>query len=51
MIVTGRYSGAYKATGRKIDAQFAHFWTLADGEVTRFQQYTDTLQSAQVAKA
>ena len=51
IIVTGRYSGAYKATGKKIDAQFAHFWTLADGKVTRFQQYTDTLQAAQAAKA
>ena len=51
VIVTGRYSGAYKATGKKIDAQFAHFWTLADGKVTRFQQYTDTLQAAQAAKA
>jgi len=51
IIVTGRYSGAYKATGKKIDAQFAHFWTLAGGKVTRFQQYTDTLQAAQAAKA
>jgi uncharacterized protein len=51
VIVTGRYSGAYKATGKKIDAQFAHFWTLADGKVARFQQYTDTLQSGQVAGA
>jgi ketosteroid isomerase-like protein len=51
VIVTGRYSGAYKATGKKIDAQFAHFWTLAGGKVTRFQQYADTLQAAQVATA
>jgi ketosteroid isomerase-like protein len=51
IIVTGRYSGVYKATGKKLDAQVAHFWTLADGKVTRFRQYTDTLQAAQVAKA
>ncbi len=51
VIVTGRYSGAHKGTGKKIDAQFAHFWKLADGKVTHFQQYTDTLQAAQVAKA
>jgi len=27
----GRYSGAYKATGKKLDAQFAHFgrWLTA----------------------
>ncbi len=51
VIVTGRYTAAYKATGKKIDAQFAHFWTLADGKVTRFQQYADTLQTAQAVKA
>jgi ketosteroid isomerase-like protein len=46
VIVTGRYTGAYKATGKSIDAQFAHFWTLTDGKVSRFQQYADTLQVA-----
>jgi hypothetical protein len=50
VIVTGRYTGSYKATGRSIDAQFAHFWTLQDGKVARFQQYADTLQAAQVAQ-
>jgi ketosteroid isomerase-like protein len=51
IIVTGRYSGVYKATGKKLDAQLVHFWTLADGKVTCFRQHTDTLQAAQVAKA
>ena len=50
VVVTGRYAGAYKATGKSIDAQFAHFWTLADGKVARFQQYTDTLQVAQAVQ-
>ena len=27
-----------------IDAQVAHFWTLKDGKITRFQQYADTDQ-------
>jgi uncharacterized protein len=51
IVVTGRYSGVYKATGKKLDAQLVHFWTLDDGKVTCFRQYTDTLQAAQVAKA
>jgi ketosteroid isomerase-like protein len=42
--VEGRYTGEYKATGKAIDAQFCHIWTLADGKVTKFQQYTDTGQ-------
>jgi ketosteroid isomerase-like protein len=50
VIVTGRYTGAYKATGRSIDAQFAHVWTLANGKVARFQQYTDTLQVARAVQ-
>ena len=48
VIATGRYTGAYKATGKKLNAQFAHFWTIKDGKLTHFQQYTDTLQSSQV---
>ena len=48
VIATGHYSGTYKATGKPIHAQFAHFWTVKDGKATSFQQYTDTLQSSQV---
>jgi ketosteroid isomerase-like protein len=51
VIVTGRYTGVYHATGKSLNAQFAHFWTVKDGKATHFQQYTDTLQSSQVAKA
>jgi ketosteroid isomerase-like protein len=40
--VEGRYTGKYHGTGRSIDAQFCHIWTLQDGKITRFQQYTDT---------
>jgi uncharacterized protein len=48
VVSRGRYDAAYKKTGGKISAQFAHFWKLRDGKVLTFQQYTDTLQ---VAKA
>jgi hypothetical protein len=44
IVVEGRYRGLMKATGRRIDAQFAHVWELRDGKVVRFQQYTDTRQ-------
>lgn len=47
--VEGRYRGTMKATGRPIDAQFAHVWELRDGKVVRFQQYTDTNQWTQAA--
>ena len=45
-IVVGRghYSGAYNKTGKQVRAQFAHVFTLRDGKVIKFQQYTDTAQ-------
>jgi ketosteroid isomerase-like protein len=42
--VEGRYTGEYKATGKAVDAQFCHIWTLADGKITKFQQYANTAQ-------
>jgi ketosteroid isomerase-like protein len=46
IVVLGIYSGAHKSTGRQVRAQFAHVWSLRDGRVVRFQQYTDTKQFA-----
>jgi ketosteroid isomerase-like protein len=43
-ITEGRYTGTYKATGRQVDAQFAHVWTITSGKISGFQQYTDTAQ-------
>jgi ketosteroid isomerase-like protein len=42
VIVEGRYTGAFKATGNSMDTQFCHIWDVKDGKVTRFQQYVDT---------
>ena len=50
VVVPGRYTGKHKATGKSIDAQFAHVWSLENGKVARFQQYTDTLQVAQAVR-
>ena len=46
--VLGRYSGTYTATGRPLDAQFVHVWTVRNGKVIAFQQYADTAQFARV---
>lgn len=48
VVVEGRYSGTYKATGRHLDAQMAHIWRLRDGKVTSFQQYVDTVHLQEV---
>lgn len=42
VVVEGRYSGTYKATGAELDAQFCHVFTFENDKVTSFQQYTDT---------
>jgi ketosteroid isomerase-like protein len=42
VVALGDYSGTYKATGKTFSAPFAHVWTLSEGKITRFQQYTDT---------
>ncbi len=39
----GTYSGKYLETGKSVRVPFAHAWTLRDGKVIRFVQYTDTL--------
>lgn len=48
VVALGRYLGKYKATGRTQNTQLVHVWRLAEGKVTRFQQFADTLQVARV---
>ena len=42
VVALGDYGGTYKATGKSFTAPFAHVWTVHDGKIVRFQQYTDT---------
>jgi hypothetical protein len=50
VVVEGRYQGRMKATGKPVDAQFAHVFEFRNGKIIRFQQYTDTKQWAQAAQ-
>lgn len=43
IIASGRYSGVNKATGKTMNPQLVHIWTLADGKIVKFQQHVDTL--------
>ena len=43
VVVLGKYSGKYKATGKSFEANFAHVWKMQDGKAIRFTQYVDTL--------
>lgn len=51
VVVDARYTGTFKQTGRKLDAQVCHVWKLRDGMVTSFQQYVDTAQLQDVQAA
>ena len=42
VVVFGRYKETWKATGETIDIPFVHSWTVEDGKLVAFQQYTDT---------
>lgn len=42
VVVFGRYTGTYKATGIAMDVPFVHAYTVQDGLITAFQQYTNT---------
>jgi uncharacterized protein len=48
VIVEGRYRAHAAAISDLLDAQVCHVWTVRDGTLARFQQYTDTWQFAQV---
>ncbi len=50
VLATGRYQAKNKNTGKEINAQVAHVWTLKSGKVVIFQQYTDTKQVAEAVK-
>jgi uncharacterized protein len=43
IVVLGKYSGTYKATGKSFKADFAHVWKIRAGKAVRFVQYVDTL--------
>lgn len=51
VIVECRYTGTFKGTGKPIDAQVCHVWTVKDGKVTKFQQYVDTAKLRDVMGA
>jgi hypothetical protein len=48
VVMIGRYRGKGVETGRLLDAQVVHVWTVRDGKVARFEQFVDTRQLADV---
>jgi ketosteroid isomerase-like protein len=50
VIALVHYEGRNKATGREFTAESAMLWTLGNGRVLRFQEYTDTEALAEAAR-
>ncbi len=46
VLATLRYDAKLKENSKSYNAQAAHLWTLKDGKITAFQQYTDTKKLA-----
>jgi len=42
VVALGRYDATARATGKHLDAAFAHVWELEDGKLKRYYHYTDT---------
>jgi ketosteroid isomerase-like protein len=47
----GWYEGAYRETGRSFRARFAHWWKLADGKITSFEQVVDSVKTNEATLA
>jgi uncharacterized protein len=41
IVVLGRFRGRGKNTGKELNANTVHIWTLRDGKIVRFQAYHD----------
>lgn len=50
VLATLRYDAKNKETGKAYNAQVAHFWSLEEGKIVKFQQYADTKKLADAEK-
>ncbi|MBM3904948.1 MAG: nuclear transport factor 2 family protein [Thaumarchaeota archaeon] len=49
VIVLGTYKITSKS-GKKFDAPFVHIYTIQDGKIVKFRQYSDTVEIQNAAK-
>ena len=46
VVSLGHYRWRVKTTGREFSSDFAHVFTVRDGKIVNFQEYTDTASAA-----
>ena len=47
VIMLGSYGATVNATGKRFDLPLVHVWTIQDGKVKRFVNFTDTTKVAE----
>ena len=47
VVVLGHFQGRGKASGKTLDALYAHGWTLRNGKAVHFRAYADTAKVLQ----
>ncbi len=50
VVSLGRFIAVHGATGKRTEAGYAHVWTVKDGRIARFRQFTDTLSIAEASR-
>jgi ketosteroid isomerase-like protein len=50
VVALGRYQGRVRATGKFVDARFAHVWRVEGSQLRGFEQLTDTSQFANAVR-
>jgi ketosteroid isomerase-like protein len=50
VVSLGRFTGVHGASGKAVDAAYAHVWDVAGGRIQRFRQYIDTLAIAEARR-
>ena len=51
VVMTGRYAGTHKGTGRAMTPWVAHFWTFENGKAVQFQQLVAPLAVARAVES
>jgi len=47
VVSLGRFTGVHGASGKTVEAAYAHVWDVDGGRIQRFRQYIDTLAVAE----
>lgn len=47
VVSLGNFVATHGSSGKKVDARYAHVWSVVEGRIKRFRQYIDTLAVAE----